>query len=134
VENPVNRLVPLALLPLLLSACGASGSSGGTGAGGSSDTVTTTGEASAQTATVGMNDKLAFAPSTVSAKVGAVTLAVKNLGQVPHNLHFDDEALGKTGTVSGGESEDLRVTFDKAGTFTFVCTFHSGMDGKVVVS
>jgi plastocyanin len=24
--------------------------------------------------------------------------------------------------------------FTKAGTYTFRCTFHSGMDGKVVVS
>ena len=37
-------------------------------------------------------------------------------------------------TVDGGESEPLKVVFTKAGTYTFQCTFHSGMTGKVVVS
>lgn len=63
-----------------------------------------------------------------------MTFAVKNLGNVPHNLTFDDASLGKTGTVDGGASEQLKVVFPKAGTYPFVCTFHSGMDGKVVVS
>lgn len=115
---------------LLLTGCG--GSSGGAGAAGSS--VSTTGEASAQEATVGMSDKLAFDPATVQAKVGSVTLDVQNHGRVPHNLHFDEDSLGRTGTISGGADEKLTVTFSKAGTFTFVCTFHSGMDGKVIVS
>lgn len=121
----------LLVLPVLLSGCGGSSEAGGEG---SAAAVTTTGSADAQKATVGMTDELKFAPDTVNAKVGTVTLDVANQGQVPHNLVFDEEALGKTGTVSGKESEDLKVVFDKAGTFTFVCTFHSGMDGKVVVS
>lgn len=127
----MRRTLPaLAVTGLLLTACGSGNSSGSTG--GSS--ATTEGAADAQTATIGMNDKLAFAPKELAAKVGTVTLAVTNLGQIPHNLHFDDGALGKTGTVDGGESEPLKVVFAKAGTFTFRCTFHSGMTGKVVVS
>ena len=119
----------LVAVPLVLSGCGGGGSSGS-----SSDSVTTTGAAEAQTAEVDMNDKLAFAPTTVQAKVGTVTLDVKNVGKVPHNLVFDEESVGKTGTVSGGESEPLKLVFDKTGTFTFQCTFHPGMNGKVVVS
>ena len=122
----MNRMAALAALPLLLVACG------GGDKGGSS--VSTTGSPEAQTATVDMNDKLAFEPSTVNAKVGTVTLDVVNVGVVPHNLEFDDKALGKTSTVDGKKDEKLKVTFDKAGTFTFVCTFHPGMTGKVVVS
>ena len=56
------------------------------------------GAADAQTATVGMNDKLKFDPTTVNAKVGTVTLDVDELRRVPHNLDFTDEALGKTST------------------------------------
>ena len=100
----------------------------------SSSGVTTDGAPDAQTATIGQNDKLKFAPSEIAAKVGTVTFAVKNLGQIPHNLHFDEAALGKTATIDGGEAESLKVVFTKAGTYTFVCTFHSGMTGKVVVS
>lgn len=128
----MNRL-PVLLLTLVLAGCGG-GDDDAAPATGGTDAVTTTGAADAQTATVGMNDKLAFDPTTVQARVGTVTLDVENEGRVPHNLVFDDEALGKTGTVSGGDTEPLKVVFDKAGTFTFVCTFHSGMDGKVVVS
>ena len=127
-----RTLLCLAATSLLLAGCGGGGS---TPAGGdSSSSVTTDGAADAQTATVGMNDKLSFAPKELAAKIGTVTFAVKNLGQIPHNLHFDDEALGKTGTVDGGESEPLKVVFTKAGTYTFKCTFHSGMIGKVVVT
>ena len=128
-----RTLLPLAAASLLLAGCGGSSSSS-TADEGSSSTVTTEGAPDAQTATIAMNDKLNFAPTELAAKVGTVTFAVKNLGQVPHNLHFDDKALGKTDTVDGGESEPLKVVFTKAGTYTFVCTFHSGMDGKVVVS
>lgn len=130
-----RTVTALAATSLLLAGCGGSSSPSSSGAtGGSSSVVTTDGAPDAQTATIGMNDKLKFAPSELAAKVGTVTFAVKNLGQVPHNLHFDDDTLGKTGTVDGGESEPLKVVFTKAGTYTFQCTFHSGMTGKVVVS
>lgn len=114
---------------VLLAGCGGSG-----GSAKGSGSVTTTGAADAQTATVGMTDQLRFSPGTVLAKVGTVTLDVKNEGQVPHNLVFDNSKLGKTGTVDGTSDEPLKVTFPKAGTYTFVCTFHPGMTGKVVVS
>jgi plastocyanin len=128
-----RTLTALAATSLLLAGCGGS-SSPSSSADGSSSVVTTDGAPDAQTATIGMNDKLKFAPSELAAKVGTVTFAVKNLGQVPHNLHFDQDGLGKTGTVDGGESEPLKVVFTKAGTYTFQCTFHSGMTGKVTVS
>ena len=128
-KAPVKALTLLLALPLVLSGCG-----GGDDAPASSGSVATTGDAGDQTATVDMNDALEFDPTTVEARVGTVVLDVKNVGKVPHNLVFDEEALGKTGTISGGESEPLKVVFDKTGTFTFVCTFHSGMTGKVVVS
>jgi plastocyanin len=123
-----TRAAGLLAVPLLLFGC----SSGGGGK--STGTVTTTGAADAQTATVDAGQDLKFRPSTVLARVGTVTLTVANTGQVPHDLVFDDKALGKTGTVDGKTSEPLKVTFSKAGTFTFTCTFHSGMSGKVVVS
>ena len=125
----MNRLAVLAARPLLLVACSDGGDKGS-----DSSAVTTTGSADAQTATVDMTDKLTFAPDTVNAKVGTVTLDVANVGAIPHNLHFDEASLGKTSTVDGKKDEKLKVTFDKAGTFTFVCTFHPGMTGKVVVS
>jgi plastocyanin len=128
----MRRTLILLTAATLLAGCG-SGKSSTPDAGGSS-VVTTDGAPDAQTATIGQNDKLKFSPSELAAKVGTVTFDVKNLGQIPHNLHFDDAALGKTDTIDGGEAKSLKVVFTKAGTYTFMCTFHSGMTGKVVVS
>lgn len=127
-----RTLTPRATLTvvLLTAAC----SSGSSAASKDSGSVTAAGAAGAQTATVGMTDSLAFAPATVKAKVGTLTLSAKNEGNTPHNLTFDDPALGKTGTISGKETKDVVVTFDKAGTFAFTCTFHEGMNGKVIVT
>lgn len=125
----MNRLALLSLIPLL--AVGCSTHKADTGGGGSASTQ---GAPGAQTVTVNMTDALEFTPATIAAKVGTVTVKVANTGAIPHNLHFDQGSLGKTGTVDGKSAEDLKVVFDKAGTFTFVCTFHSGMTGKVVVS
>jgi plastocyanin len=96
--------------------------------------VTAVGAPDAQTATVMMHDTLSFSPNTVNAKVGTLTLTVSNAGLVPHNLVFDDSALGASGTVDGKQSKPLRVVFTKAGTFRFTCTFHAGMTGRVAVS
>jgi plastocyanin len=135
-RNPVKRTLALLtaapVLAGLLAGCG--GGSDGAATDGAADSVTTTGAPGAQTATIGMNDKLRFVPTTVEAKVGKVGLEVKNLGRVPHNLHFDEASLGKTRTIDGNAAETMSLTFAKAGTFTFECTFHSGMTGKVVVS
>lgn len=121
-----RRLACTLVLPLLLvGAC----SSGGSTSVKDNGTV----QASAGSATVKGGDNLKFAPNVVNAKVGALKLTFANGGQVPHNLVFDDSGLGKTKTVDGGAMETIDVTFDKAGTYIFQCTFHPGMTGKVVV-
>ena len=126
----MKHLLTVTMAAVLLAGCSSDDDAKDT----STDSVTTTGASNAQTATVGMNDKLRFDPTTVNARVGTVTLDVKNEGGVPHNLTFDEAALGKTGTVNGHASEPLKVVFTKSGTYSFVCTFHPGMTGKVLVS
>jgi plastocyanin len=130
-----RTLILVTALSCAATLAGCSGSSDNpTVSGGSSASVTTQGSADAQTATIGTTDNLRFTPTTVNAKVGKVTLTIDNQGNTPHNLHFDDSSLGKTPTIAGKASKPLQVTFSKAGTFTFLCTFHDGMTGKVVVS
>ena len=122
-----------AALALLLAGCGSGG--GGSDAGGASNgSVTTSGPASAQTVTIDSTDKLQFTPNEIDAKVGTVKLTLTNAGQASHNLVFDDTALAKIGTVVGGRSLSQTYTFSAPGTYRFVCTFHSGMIGKVVVT
>jgi plastocyanin len=110
----------------------------GCGSGGTqlrvTGTVTATGPASAQQAALAMKDDLSFVPNVVNAKVGTVTLALDNAGVIPHNLVFDKSSVGRTDTVPGHSTATLKVVFTQAGTYTFRCTLHSGMKGKVVVS
>jgi plastocyanin len=127
-EHPVKRTLTAAVVVVLLVGCNGSSKVKDNGS------VTAAGAPEAQTATVMMLDTLSFSPNTVNAKVGTLTLTASNSGLVPHNLVFDDSFLGKTGTVDGKQSMSLKLVVAKAGTFTFKCTFHSGMSGKVVVS
>lgn len=120
--------------PLLLAGTAALVLTGCGGGGDDGPAVAAIGAGADQTVTIDMNDKNAFVPTTVTAGVGTLTIEVKNVGRIPHNLVFDQQGLGKTKTIAGDKNELLAVTFDKAGTYTFVCTFHPGMDGKVVVS
>ena len=131
-KAPHRTAAALAAL-LLVAACGGGGGSKG-GDLKVTGTVMAAGDPSAQTASLDMKDDLTFTPNVVNAKVGTLNLAVANAGRVPHNLVFDDPGLGKTDTVRGHATATLTVKLTKAGTFRFVCTFHSGMDGQVVVS
>ncbi len=121
---------------LALTAC-AGGGGGGGGGGGDREgetSVDATGPADAQVATVISNDQIEFEPATVNAKVGTLRLTHRNGGSIPHNLVFGDDALGGTETLTGGKEETLTLTLKEPGTYDFVCTIHSGQDGKVVVS
>lgn len=99
-----------------------------------SSSVTATGPAGAQVATVGMTDQRVFTPDVVKAVVGTLTLTAKNQGSTPHNLLFDTPGLGGTGTVAGQQSGTVTLVLRHAGTYTFTCTFHPGMAGRLVVS
>ena len=131
----MKQLTRAALLAtaLVLTSCGG-GDGGGDGGGSGEAGVTATGPADAQVVTVESNDQIEFAPATVNAKVGTLTLTHRNGGSIPHNLVFDDKSLGGTETLTEGKEEALTLTFKEPGTYDFVCTIHSGQDGKVVVS
>lgn len=121
----------LLLLPSLLAmaACGGGSHAAPQGVG----TAAASGPATAQTFTIHGTDRDQFAPGTVTAKVGSLTLTLQN-GGVPHNLTFSDAGLTSIGTVSGSATKSTTLTFDKPGTYTFECTIHPGMRGKLIVS
>jgi plastocyanin len=123
----------LATAVLALSGCGGSSSSGGGGdKAADGGTVAAQGPADAQTATVTGTQQQMFSPSTITAKTGTLTLTLVRAGGVPHNLTFSDPSVGAPIPVSGPGTGTYR--FAKPGTYTFVCTIHEGMTGKVVVS
>jgi len=122
-------LAALLLLPaLVLAGCGGGGTAADT-----AGAVTAAGPPDAQTATVIGNTRLKFVPETVQAKVGALALTMTIQGGVPHNLVFDQAGLGTPiPTIPSGSSTQT-YTFTKSGTYSFVCTIHSGMIGQVIV-
>ena len=122
-------LAAAAAAVVLLAGCG-----GGGGADrGPGGTVRAEGPPDAQTATVVSNDDLRYDPGIVQASPGTLTLTHRNGGKVPHNLVFSDDSLGAIDTVTEGQSKSITLTFSEPGTYDFVCTFHSGQVGEVVV-
>jgi plastocyanin len=68
-----------------------------------------------------------FSPQTVNVNKGD-TVVWKNTDAVGHNV------IGKgfsSQTLKNGET--FSFTFNASGTFDYVCSFHSGMKGQVVV-
>jgi plastocyanin len=73
-----------------------------------------------------------FNPSSSSAKVGQVVQWTVAPDSVPHNVTWDtDQSLNSPQTIGPGET--WQVKFTVAGTYTYHCTIHPGMDGQITV-
>jgi plastocyanin len=81
---------------------------------------------SAHTTTVTLKH-ISFVKETVRIHAGDKVRWVWKDPTVPHNVTFAKRhsKTQQTGTYT--------LTFARAGTFTYHCTIHPGMDGKVVV-
>jgi plastocyanin len=79
-------------------------------------------------AVVKLADVLTFAPGAVSVRAGDV-VEWRNAGTTPHNVTFDGGA--QSSPMQGGES--FRLRFPKAGSYSYLCTFHAGMAGTITV-
>lgn len=127
-RRPAVRMLPLAaaaVAAVLLAACG--GGDDGPG----------------PSATVDVLDNV-FEPARVTVQPGEA-VRFRNLGLIPHNAIAVDRSWS-TGLAAGGSVEGLMdpgdevvVTFDEPGTYTFFCSLHatadgsSGMVGTIVV-
>jgi plastocyanin len=124
------RTASLLLAGLALVGC----AGGGAPDRAATTSVDATGPADRQEATVVSNDELRYDPGIVQAQVGTLVLTHRNSGRIPHDLVFDDASLGRIDTVNGGQSRSITLTFSQPGSYDFVCAFHTGQTGKVVVS
>ena len=102
------------------SPAGTTPPAGGTAAGGS------TGGGAASTATVTIGDDF-YDPTSVRIAVGG-TVEFRNTGGDEHSA---TSSAFDTGVLAGGTS--VRETFPSAGTFAFLCIFHSDMRGTIEV-
>ena len=70
-----------------------------------------------------------FAPTSMTVNAGA-TVTWTNMDQEPHTVMSSD-GLFRSGALDTGDS--FSFTFDKPGTYQYVCTIHPRMVGTVVV-
>src|SRR4051794_11432617 len=123
--NAMTRspLAVLAVAALAVAGCGSSKSSSPSSGG------TPAPSGGGAGATVKMQN-IQFSPKSVTVKVGQ-TVTWTNEDSVDHNVTesggaFQSKNFGKGGTFS--------FTPQKAGTFNYTCTIHSGMDGTLIVT
>jgi uncharacterized cupredoxin-like copper-binding protein len=85
--------------------------------------------------TAGKPSEFRFTVSLKSVKHGAVTFAVTNGGALPHDFKIGTK---KTKLLVPGQSQNLTVTFAKAGKYPYLCTVtghaDAGMKGTLTVT
>ena len=129
----------LLTLPLVTTACGgSSGHANATDSHASAPVTATKGTDGVQQVTIDTTDNFRFAPMTIQAHVGKLQIVLTDNGSYPHNISFPT-LHATSSTVSGNPGQQktiFTVTFSHAGTYDFICTFHSsaGMKGQVTVS
>jgi plastocyanin len=84
--------------------------------------------------TVQVNDQMRFVPSRLVVPLGRVTIRIRNVGTIPHDL--DIPALhDESATVAGGQTAYMTIDTTAAKSYYFDCDFHveEGMVGTLVV-
>ena len=109
----------------ILSVCFAAAAIGIAACGGSND------EPAAQ-APAGSGDKVAvadnsFTPASLKVAVGD-TVTFENEGQIAHTVTGDDF---DSGSLAPGDTFTFKAS--EKGSFSYVCTFHPGMQGTIEV-
>jgi plastocyanin len=93
-----------------------------------SPTVTANDQPSAANAEVNI-DNFVFGPQTITVPVGA-TVTWTNKDDIPHTS-VSTEGVFKSKVLD--TDEKFSYTFTKAGTYSYYCTIHPKMTGRVVV-
>ena len=78
-----------------------------------------------------VNGKYVFSPTRVTIKVGQ-TVVWKNTTDAAHTVTSTTAGWTYDKKLNLGKS--LQLTFKKAGTYRYKCSFHPGMVGTVIVS
>jgi plastocyanin len=124
-------LVLAAIAPLsFATACSNSG--GGTTTTTSSPTSSHTAPASPNAGAPQITMKnFAFSPTTLNVTAGE-KVTVVNEDSVAHTVTASEGGAFDTGSIAGGKSGTFTAP-SKAGSYPFVCTFHSNMKGTLIV-
>jgi plastocyanin len=109
-----------------LSLCLAAAAIGLAACGGSDDEPAAQSAAKSGGTAVAVADN-SFSPATIEVAVGD-TVTFENEGQIAHTVTGDDF---DSGSMAPGDT--FTFTASDAGTFSYVCTFHPGMQGTISV-
>jgi plastocyanin len=74
-------------------------------------------------------DNFVFSPNPVTVAVGS-TIRWTNQDDIPHNVVSDDKSFKSKALDT---DETFTYTFTKPGTYTYFCSIHPKMTGKVIV-
>jgi plastocyanin len=119
-------------LGLVVAGCGGDDDDdggGGGGGGASTEQPSDSGGGGGGGGNVTMKG-IAFNPAEITIKAGD-TVTWTNDDSVGHDVTADAFKSGAAGGIGTGDT--FEHTFDKAGTFDYVCTVHPGMEGTVKV-
>jgi len=98
-------------------------------------TGSTSSSANAQPATAVITevkiDNFSFGPATLTVPVGT-TVTWTNHDDIPHTVVSTDDPKAFKSRVMDTD-EKFSYTFTKAGTYTYFCSVHPKMTGKIVV-
>jgi len=98
----------------------------------SKDQSSTTPSTSSNQNTVTIKD-FAFNPGNITVKVGT-KVTWTNEDSITHTVTADNPSADAPASDNIGKGESYSFTFNKAGTYTYHCTQHPYMKGKVVVT
>ena len=76
-------------------------------------------------------DNFSFSPKTLTVAVGA-TVTWTNHDSVPHVVASADDHFKKSPVLKAGER--FSNTFTTAGTYSYFCSIHHRMTGKIIVN
>src|SRR5215813_2432214 len=74
-------------------------------------------------------DNFSFTPASITVRAGT-TIKWTNRDDIPHTVVADDKSF-KSKTLD--TDEEFSFTFSKPGTYSYFCSLHPKMTGKVVV-
>ncbi|MCA1823959.1 MAG: cupredoxin domain-containing protein [Mycobacteriales bacterium] len=133
VTRPVAALA-LVVSATMLTACGGDDNGGGDGGSATPSTATSGSGAALPTVKLEASD-FKFSPNPLTFTKGkAVTISLHNSGNSIHNFQSLDFKLDRD--VAAGKTVTFTFTPIAAGTFEYVCKYHTaqGMKGNIVIS